>query len=334
MNILCATDFLPKSEAAIERAAFLADLLEAELTVVHAVAPATADGRTLEERLRSARARLAARTSIPQWRWRSGPDIAVQFGRPSRVVLDQCSRRNSRLVVVGPHRNSAIPDAVSGTITEKVLAAATSPLLIARREMRGPYREVLVALDDTPHSAHVVRAVESLHLTEERPATVIHAHESPYAGMMNTLGTGPDAAESYAASARAQAHAGIRDLLQTHSSDAERYEIMIVERRPASGILGTIERLQPDLVVLGTRARGRFSRALLGSVASNVVSAAQCDVLLVPDRTAGPRRDAHLRTPQNETISFDAADTGKARTGLPHYLKGNVPDMLRERTES
>jgi universal stress protein E len=334
MNILCATDFLPKSEAAIERAAFLADLLEAELTVVHAVAPATADGNTLEERLRSARARLASRTSPPQWRWKSTPDVAVQFGRPSRVVLDQAHRRSSRLVVVGPHRNSVIPDAVSGTITEKVLAAATSPLLIARREMRGPYREVLIALDDAPHSAHVVRALESLHLTDERPATVIHAHESPYAGMMNTVGIGPEAADAYVASARAQARAGIMELLQMHSSDAERYEIMIVERRPASAILGTIERLRPDLVVLGTRARGRFSRALLGSVASNVASAAQCDVLLVPDRTAGARRDPHLRMPHDGTTSFDAADTGKARTGLPHYLSGNSPDTLRERTES
>ena len=63
MNMLSATDFLPKSEAAIERAAFLADLLKAELTVVHAVAPAAPDGHTLDERVRNARSRLATRTA-------------------------------------------------------------------------------------------------------------------------------------------------------------------------------------------------------------------------------------------------------------------------------
>src|SRR5690606_4229217 len=142
-----------------------------------------------------------------------------------------------------------IPDAASGTITEKVLVAATCPLLIAQQQMRGPYREVLVALDDTPHSADVVRAVEALHLTDERPATVIHAHEPPHAAMMSTIG-GATAADTYVATSRAQAHACISDLLQLHSCDADRYRIMVIDRRPASAILEAIQRVQPDLVVL------------------------------------------------------------------------------------
>lgn len=293
MSILSATDFLPKSEAALERAGFLADSLKAGLAIVHAVPPAAPDGRTLEERVRRAGARLAARTSPPNWRWKSQPEATVQFGYPARVVLDNAQRQNARLVVLGPHRNNAFTDAMNGTITEKVLGAATCPLLIAQQHVQGSYRHVLVALDGSPNAAAVVRTVESLGLTSASSTTVIHAHEPPYAGMMATVGVGLDATAAYAEASRAQATAGIRELLHANSNDPGRYQIIIVERRPASAILGAVERLQPDLLVLGTRGHGRFRRALLGSVASDVLHTAQCDVLLVPERAA--RKPATLR---------------------------------------
>ncbi len=284
MKILSATDFLPKSDAAIERAGFLADALEAELTILHAVPPDAADGHTLEQRVRRADSRLSARTSSPAWRWASQPEISVQCGHPSRVVLDHAYRRKAGLVILGPHRTDALADAVSGTITEKVLGAAACPVLIARQSARGPYRKVLVALDGMPNGGHVVQAIESLGLTREGSATVVHAHEPPYVGMMNIVGVGIEAATTYAEASRAQAAAGIRALLGEHSDDASRYQVVVVEHRPANAILGLVDSLQPDLVVLGTRAHGRFRRALLGSVASEVVSAVNCDVLLVPER--------------------------------------------------
>jgi nucleotide-binding universal stress UspA family protein len=322
MNILSATDFLPKSEHAIERAAFLADMLEVDLAVVHAVAPAAADGHTLEERMRGARSSLLTRTSPLHWGWYTTPDTAVQFGRPAQVVVDQARQRKANLVVLGPHRNSAIADAVSGTIADKVLGAGICPLLIAQGEVRGAYRNVLVALDNAPHAGEVVRAVESLRLTVERPATVVHAYEAPYAGMMSTVANGPELTDAYLAASRAQALASIEDLLHRHSNDAGRYQVMTVERRPATAILGTIERLQPDLVVLGTRAQGRFRRALLGSVASGVARAAQCDVLLVPERLAGVTRGPYKRPLRTETArasehpqeSFSRIATGTTRS--------------------
>jgi len=284
MSILFATDFLPKSEAAMERAGFLADSLKADLAIVHAVPPVAADGCTLEERVRRADARLVARTSPPNWRWTSQPESTVQFGPAARVVLDNAQRQKASLVVLGPHRGSAFTDAMNGTITEKVLGASTCPLLIAQRDMQGEYRHVLIALDGSANAAAVIGAVESLGL-HDNATTVIHAHEPPYAGMMSTVGVGGDATAAYAEASRAQATAGIRELLHVHSNDPGRYRIVVVERRPATAILGAVERLRPDLVVLGTRGHGRFRRAL-GSVASDVLRAAQCDVLLVPERMA------------------------------------------------
>ncbi len=290
MNILAATDLLPKSEAAIERAGFLADALKASLAIVHAVPPATPSGHTLEERLRRASSQLAIRTSPPEWHWGSQPELVVQFGHPARVVLAEADRQNAHLVVLGPHRSSALADAMSGTLIGKLLGASHCPLLIARQSVQDDYGHVVVALDDSPDAAGTLGAVESFGFARKGFATVVHAHEPRYAGMMNTVGVGPDATAAYVNASRAQVTADMRQLLDRCSSNARRYQIVIVERRPAAAILGAIERLTPDLVVLGTRGHGRFRRALLGSVANDVLQAAQCDVLLVPQ--AAVYRDA------------------------------------------
>jgi nucleotide-binding universal stress UspA family protein len=299
MKILSTTDLLPKSEIALERAAFLADSLDAELTIVHAVSPDGSDGRTLEQRVRRADSRLAARTASPHWRWESQPSIAVQCGRPANVVLDNAYRQRADLVVLGPHLDNVLADALSGTITEKVLGAAACPVLIARTT-RGPYHDVLMALDGMPNGGAVIRAVEALGLTRDSRVHVVHAHEPPYVGMMNIVGVGIEAAAAYAESSRAQARAAIAELVATHSADPGRYEVMVVEHRPAAAILEVAGSLKPDLVVLGTRGHGRVRRALLGSVASEVLKGTGCDVLLVPERageaTSTMRKPAHERT--------------------------------------
>jgi nucleotide-binding universal stress UspA family protein len=290
MKILSATDFLPKSDAAIDRAGYLADTLAARLTVLHAVPPDAAGTGTLEQRVRRADSRLTARVSPPAWGWVSQPQIAVHCGHPARVVLDAAYRQMAGLVVLGPHRVEALADAVSGTITEKILGAAACPVLIAREEVRGPYRHVLVALDGTPQGGDVVRAIESLGLTRETRATVVHAHEPLYIGMMSIVGVGAEAATAYANSSRAQTAALLENLIGKHSEDPARFDVAVVEQPPVTAILSAMHTIKPDLVVLGTRGHGRFRRALLGSTASSVMRAANCDILLVPDRAV---RAAH-----------------------------------------
>jgi nucleotide-binding universal stress UspA family protein len=286
MKILSATDLLAKSDAAVDRAGFLADTLAAELTVLHTVVPDDAGGSTLEQRVRRADSRLTARTSSPAWRWISQPQIAVQCGHPARVVLDTAYRQMSGLVVLGPHRGEPLADAVGGTITEKVLGAAACPVLVAREETHGPYRHVVVALDGMPHGVDVVRAIGSLGLTRESRATVVHAHEPMYVGMMSLVGVGAEAASAHAELSRAQAAARVEEIVGKSSDDPGRFEIAVFEQRPATAILDAVDTLKADLVVLGTRGHGRFRRALLGSVASDVMRAAGCDVLLVPNRAA------------------------------------------------
>jgi nucleotide-binding universal stress UspA family protein len=53
--------------------------------------------------------------------------------------------------------------------------------------------------------------------------------------------------------------------------------------RPDHAILSMAREFQSDLVVIGTRRRTGFERALLGSLTDRIVHFAPCPVLVVPD---------------------------------------------------
>ena len=85
-RLLCATDLLPKSEAAIDRAGMLAEQLHAPLCLLHVVSPTTAE-RNLEQSLQQAITGLDSRARAPQWRYGSPPEVAACRSRAG------CGRR-------------------------------------------------------------------------------------------------------------------------------------------------------------------------------------------------------------------------------------------------
>ena len=58
-------------------------------------------------------------------------------------------------------------------------------------------------------------------------------------------------------------------------------ETVLREGDPAEEILRAAGIVHADLIVMGTRGRGRVAQALMGSVASAVIHKARCPVLIV-----------------------------------------------------
>src|SRR5688572_16694726 len=146
MRIVCATDLLPKSEAAIDRAGFLTDQLGADLTLLHVVVPSESE-RASKQTLENSLARVRSRALPPLWRGERMPDVAVRTGHPARIILDMMARFRPGLLVLGPHRKRLLQDALGDTIVEKALAARICPVLVVQDEVRARYRRVLLALD-------------------------------------------------------------------------------------------------------------------------------------------------------------------------------------------
>ena len=289
MRILCATDLLPKSEAAIERAALLSNQLRADLSLLHVVSPGESQ-QALEETLQSAHARTKSRAEPLLWRANRAANVAVRVGNPARTILETVAQSKARLLVLGPHRVRPLRDALEGTIAEKALAARNCPVLVVRDEVRDPYRRVLLALDLSEASVSAIRAAESLVLTPDADATIVHANKPPYQGMLHYADVGANSAARYAYDWKREANNAVQELLRYESANFARYDIHIEQRPAAAGILQAIERYSPDLLVIGTHGGGRLRRALVGSIANRVLHETRCDALIVPEGCFGASR--------------------------------------------
>jgi nucleotide-binding universal stress UspA family protein len=120
-------------------------------------------------------------------------------------------------------------------------------------------------------------------------------------------GVREDAMAAYIRSWTRETENAVKEFLQRHTSDAVHYNIAVEQMQPAAAIRRAAGRLHPDLIVLGTRGHGRLRRALLGSVARDVLNTATSDLLIIPDGS--------LRVPQWGSVRTMRS---RARPALQH----------------
>jgi len=60
-----------------------------------------------------------------------------------------------------------------------------------------------------------------------------------------------------------------------------KFEIILDYGEPAEEILLLTEREKPDMLIMGSRGLGGFSRVMLGSVSTKVLHHVRCDMLVV-----------------------------------------------------
>lgn len=283
VKILCATDLLPKSEPAMDRAGMLAERLDAELSFLHVVPVAESD-QLLAEDLQRASGKLTLRVRPPLWRYGAHPNVYVRAGSPTRVLIKTMKELRPDLIVLGRHYHRPIRDSLAGTLAARVLSERKCPVLIVDRMPLGAYRNIVLALDRTSAAVGAVRAAEAIVLEDGVRAALVHAYQPPYDGMLASVGVAARTASKYSRGWSDEARTVMRALLTDVSNDFSRYKLVIHNATPMAAIKKVI-RQNPELLVLGTRGRGWLGRTLLGSVANRILATAPCDVLVVPDQT-------------------------------------------------
>lgn len=280
MKVLCATDLQPNTTRVIGRASWLARKLQGDLTVLHVVPPDEPRGLALEQRVWRADAHLRSRVAQETVK----PQLRVRVGNPARRIVEFVNETGAGLVVLGAPTSKGLP-AFQRSIAERVLDEARRPVLIVRHEPEFEYGRVMLAMDLSEESAEALKLTESLSFAGEEIAFAVHAYHPPYEGMLASIGVGLEKIDTHAQVWRREFATGVREFLRRHSQDPWRYRLIMAEDRPVPGILAVAGQVQPDLLVLGTRAQGVLLRTLLGSVGQEVADAAACDVLLVPAGT-------------------------------------------------
>ena len=275
-RILAATDLSARSDRAVERAILLAKQAGASLTILHVV-DADFPSRIADRQADDARALITDHlTSLPDAK-AIGCDIRIVFGKDHCGILDTADSMPADLIVLGLHRNET-REFFRGTTAERVIRGSAAPVLLVKARPRAPYRRAIVAVDLSDCSRPTVEFVARL--IPDGELHLRHAFDTPYKAFL----TGDEIRREVSKTHTEQMERFVsRDCARLQSALAPPAGLFQVVRQGEvrQMIVEQVERLRPDLLVVGAHGRSGIAHAMLGSVAEDLLSRPPCDVLAV-----------------------------------------------------
>ena len=280
LRVLVGIDLTDRSRNAFSRAVELARSREAALTLLHVTSDAlphqvaTAHDTFATDVLRDlvAKAQAEGVTNATQ--------VLVR-GRDYETIIEQARKDNASLIVIGTHRPSSVIQDMLGTTADRVLRYGVFPLLLVRAKAERAYNTILVAVDFSSASQKALELAVRLF-----PQARIVALTAYGSARRSIIGENRQAREAAAETRRLALKGFLAEVTQSlgPAFDPNVTEIVPVAERgwAEDVILKYAEEHKPDLIVVGTHARGGLQQAVLGSVAEWVLTEAPSDVLAVP----------------------------------------------------
>jgi nucleotide-binding universal stress UspA family protein len=281
-RIVVGVDMSELGAVALEQAAALGAAFNAELVLVHATG-VTDTGiyvhdytgrkgepwkRYVTERVASAGERLEAAAHDLQARGVTA-SACLFDGFPDAAIASTASEQDADLVVVGTHGRSGTERWLLGSVAERVLRIVDRDLLVARAATTsGRPERVLVATDFSPVADAGMRL--ALDVTPpDAELTIVNCWHVPFGGDVPPLVRQQLVDEAEEAG---------RELLERHDFADREVAFRSLEGPPAASILGVLAGGEYDAAFIGSHGRRGLRRALLGSVAEQVVRHAPCSV--------------------------------------------------------
>lgn len=280
-TILMATDLSARSDRALERAVNIAGQHNARLVILNIIdedLPASVQDRVRDATLKEIQSSLDRVDGAKVL----GPTIDAITGKDYRDILDHADEIGADLIVMGIHRNEAGNKPIAGTTMERVIRKGQQPVLVVPNRTNGAYKKVAIAVDFSAFSRIAIR--QALSLAPDAEFNAIHSFHVPFGGFQRGRQTRNAYREAHEHEL-AQLIEEELDTLICSATTGARPDIpfhkIVKQGETQSVIRSEVERLQPDLLVLGTHGRVGLTHALLGSIAETFLNNPPCDVLVV-----------------------------------------------------
>jgi nucleotide-binding universal stress UspA family protein len=203
--------------------------------------------------------------------------------------------------VMSTHGRSGLGRLFFGSVSEKILHASPLPLLLVRPEesrerpqhpYTGAYSTIMVPLDGSVLAEQALEEARLLAIATEASVVLVSATPPlPVIGMSIYM-----EATSYQlyADAWEEEDTRLARYLREKADSLRTSGLQVITQmaygNPADVILGAVDQVEPDLIVMSTHGGGSsgafqgLQELLLGSVALKVVQEARLPVLLIPVR--------------------------------------------------
>ena len=277
-RFLVATDLSARSDRALARAAALAEEHDAHLTVVHVVDEDLLESAA-EAQENAARTAIMAHIDSLTGGGKLDFSVNVVLGRAHAGIVEIAGQSGTDLIVLGMHRENVFEDMFRGTTVERIIRAGSVPVLLVRDRVAGSYQRIMVAVDFSLHSR---RAVEfATKFAPQAEIDLVHAYHVPFKGFIYGGGTDREVREQHERQLQKMIDEEMALFLADRGRETARLKAVVLEGSPHEVIHQQVDRLQPDLLVVGTHGRTGVAHAVLGSVAEGLLNAPPCDVLAI-----------------------------------------------------
>jgi nucleotide-binding universal stress UspA family protein len=212
----------------------------------------------------------------------------VIYGRASAGILEAQSAFSADLLVIGAQGETEPgPMRALGGTTLKVLPDCAVPLLVVRLAGADQYRRLMIAVGDPTESGDMLAVVRSL--VSGADCFVVHAFDVPFAKRLESLNLSSDTIDVYASEHQVAQRQAVGECLAAAGLDTC-CEVRVLRGDPRTVLMAEIDRLEPDLVILGKHASGAGGCERIGSTLLRLAYGAGCDLLHVPGPQARERR--------------------------------------------
>ena len=228
------------------------------------------------------------------WQPSGEPNIQVDVivDDPVNAIFDYVKQKSIGMVALTSLGASGLRDRVMGSVADNVVRGAGIPILLIRikegriiPKNKGLIQKILLPLDASDASRISVPYAVALATKLKASITLFTMAASIYAqnmtGMELGIGFNGDSIDASTEKYTEEYLQGIADEIRKAGVDVTHTSFVSMDA--AHEILEMEKKIQPDLVVMATRARSNIGRWVLGSVAEKVLTEGDRPILMVKE---------------------------------------------------
>lgn len=288
-SILVPTDFSRPANNALDEGIKLAYKYNADLVVLHArvmyeddPASLTAKMEVLKEEERKVEENLLKRLRDTTQKHRQvniRHEIIRGYSSPS-AILSYLNNNDFDLVIIGTHGRTGLGHFLIGSVTEKVVRYAPSPVMTVSPESRltDEFHHIIVPFDYSDHAQMALK--KALHLVEsdQSEVTMLYVFDREVHPALAAWGVRSafDAIPDIEQKAKKQMDKILADIPNPKKA---RIKKVVMEGAPHKGIKAFVDENDADLLVIATHGRVGLDRFLLGSTTERVIRSIPIPVL-------------------------------------------------------
>lgn len=136
---------------------------------------------------------------------------------------------------------------------------------------------ILVPVDGSANAKRALEKAVAMAKDSSSPITAIYVMERPPTVYVQSQKVLDDALAKH----KKEADAVLDECEALAASQGIKIEAVVAQGEPAGTIVGYAEKGGFDMIIMGSRGRGKMTEAVLGSVSSKVLKDAKCPVVIV-----------------------------------------------------